>query len=114
MEDQKENFKMPTLGFFMSIKHLRFPVVIKWKVLSHYAEQRNVHLNQKYSSSPRLTKSLSLPQSKIMLGFYSLINLPIKDSESSKLYNCQQYSANQCYEPKCQKFYVVKVLWSPP
>lgn len=41
MEDQKENCKMPILGFFMSIKHLRFPVVIKWKVLSHYAKKRS-------------------------------------------------------------------------
>lgn len=90
MEDQKENCKMPVLGFFMSIKHLRFPVVIKWKVLSHYAEQRNIYLNQKYSSPHKLTKLLSPPQSKIMLFLYSLIGLPIKDSESSKLFNCQQ------------------------
>lgn len=64
MEDQKENCTMPVLGFFMSIKHLRFPVVIKWKVFSHYAEQRNVDQNQKYSSLHSLQNCFLHPKAK--------------------------------------------------
>lgn len=51
-------------AFLMSIKHLRFPVVIKWKVFSHYAEQRNVDRNQKHSSPHSLQNCFLHPKAK--------------------------------------------------
>lgn len=73
---------------------------------SYYAEQRNVHLNQKHSAPTRLTKLLSPPQNKTMQCFYSLSHPLVRDCENSKLCKC---TTVQCKSVLCVSIPMVYV-----